>query len=76
MPRSPNSKTQAVAIHLLSLFMRAMALGVFGAGLLLFDPQIDLASVVTIRQHWLARLIFLLSIGVSFALGATLAEVL
>lgn len=53
-----------------------MALGVFAAGLLLFDPQIDLASVVAIRQHWLARLIFLLSIGVSFALGATLAEVL
>ena len=75
MPRS-NPKTHVATINLLSLFMRAMALGVLCAGLSLFDPQIDLESDIIAHQQWLARLIFLLAIGISFGLGRALAEVL
>jgi hypothetical protein len=76
MPR-PNPQTRIAAIDLMSRFMGAMALGVFCAGLLLsFDQQINLAAVIIVRQQWLARLIFLLWIGVSFGVGVTLAKVL
>lgn len=60
----------------LTLFVRAMALGVFCAGLLLSDPQIDLDSVISVRHFWLARLLFLLWVGISFGIGATLAKIL
>jgi len=53
-----------------------MALGVFCAGVLLFDPQIDFSAVVFVRSYWLARLIFLFSIGVSFGVGTTLAKII
>jgi hypothetical protein len=56
--------------------MSAMALGVFCGGLLLFDQNIDLASVVTVQQHWLVRLIFLLWMGISFGIGVTLSKIL
>ena len=72
----PNSKAPVTAIEHLSRFMKAMALGVFCAGLLLLDKQIDLASVVDFRQDWLARLVFLLWIGISFGTGAALAKIL
>ena len=76
-PHMPRSEPEIrSATNLLALFVRAMALGVFCAGLLLCDPEIDLASISSIRGHWLARLIFLLSIGISFGLGSTLAKVL
>jgi hypothetical protein len=74
-PRMPRTNPEIrSATNLLTLFVRGMALGVFCAGVLLCDPQIDLTS--SIREHWLARLIFLLWIGISFGLGSTLAKVL
>jgi hypothetical protein len=76
MPR-PHPQTHIAAIDLMSRFMGAMALGVFCAGLLLmFDRQINFATVVALHQQWLARLIFLLWIGASFGLGATFAKIL
>lgn len=76
MPSS-NPKTHLITtVDRLLGFTRAMALGVFCAGLLLFDPQIDLASIITVHQQWLARLIFLLLIGISFGLGDTFAKIL
>jgi hypothetical protein len=54
--------------------MRATALGVFCAGVLLFDQQIDVGPVIFVREHWLARLVFLLWIGISFGVGTTLAK--
>jgi hypothetical protein len=73
MPRS-KPETEIHAVTILSLFMRAMAFGVVCAGLLLFDPQIDLTSILTIHDQWLARLLFLLWIGMSFGVGATIAK--
>jgi hypothetical protein len=72
MPRS-KPETQGHAFTLMSLFMRAMAFGVVCAGLLLFDPQIDLTAI---SDHWSARLVFRLWIGISFWVGATIAKVL
>ena len=72
----PRSNPETTAINLLSRFLKAMALGVLCAGFLLFDHRIDLSSVIIVRQQWLVRLIFLISIGISFGLGCTLAEVL
>lgn len=71
-----NPRTYTIALGLLPRFVKAMALGVFCAGLLLLDQQVRLATVIAVRQHLPLRLIFLLSIGISFGLGATLAEVL
>ena len=74
MPRSkPETRS---TINLPTLFVRAMALGVFCAGLLLCDPQIDLDSVISVRHFWLARLIFLLWSGISFGVGITLAKII
>ena len=70
----PNPKTHLVDLRLLSLFMRATALGVFCAGMLLSDQQINLSPVMIVREHWLGRLAFLLWIGISFGVGATLAK--
>lgn len=71
---TPHSKTHFVDLHLLSDFMRATALGVFCAGVLLFDQEIVLGPVIFVREHCLARLVFLLWIGISFGVGTTLAK--
>ena len=74
MPRS-TPKTHTVAITHLTRFMSAMALGVFCGGVLLIDQNVDLVSIVAVQQHWLARLIFLLWMGVSFEFGITLSKI-
>ena len=75
MPRS-SSKTHSIVITHLTRFMSAMALGVFCGGLLLFDQNTDLVSIVTVQPHRLVRLIFLLWMGISFGTGVTLAKIL
>lgn len=72
----PSAKAPVTAVEHLSRFVKAMALGVLCAGLLLLDKQIDLASFIDFRQDWLARLVFLLWIGISFGTGAALAKIL
>ncbi len=71
MPK-PTAKTGALALELLSHSMMGMALGVFVAGLLLFTQQVDLDSFIKVPVPWIARLIFLLSIGITFGISTTL----
>ncbi len=63
--------------QLLGHSMMGMALGILCAGLLLAGHVTDIAQLVnTQQQPWLARLVFLVSVGFSFGLGATLTGAL
>lgn len=58
-----------IGVELLSQATMGMAFGIVCAGPLLWTQQIDLNAFVNVQQAWLARLTFLLSIGLGAALG-------
>jgi hypothetical protein len=70
--REQQKASSAIAIELLTQAMMGFALGVLCAGLLMLTHQIDLTAFIKVKAEWVARLIFLMSFGISFALGATL----